>query len=315
MSETEKPGAEFEFRDIEQAEAEKPQVRTHFKLSAAVMEITPEVATEWLGLNHSNRSQRARGKEAYSRDIAENEWLLTGDTIKFDWFGNLIDGQHRLEAVVLSGKPITSLVVWGVDPKAQNRMDSGIPRSFKDQLQLAGNPHAATISAAARRIFLFLPPNNERIDFNRAKVTHAELERVYRERPELDEISNFISPLAVKLDLPKSLLAFIFWVLREHNPEEAYEFMSKLASGASLEDNDPILVLRDRIRRNGSGARTRDFPALVFWLTVYAWNHWLDGKKIAKLQLPAGGMVPDNFPAIRTTRKKPRKVIEETAER
>jgi len=283
----------------------EPKKRIYLEPEIKIVEITPDLAAEWLDCNINNRSRREDGAGAYSRDMRAGDWKLTGDTIKFDWYGTLIDGQHRLEGVLRSGEAIQSVVIWGVDPEAQQVVDSGMARSFKDQLVMGGgHPHAATVAALARRVHQWYPPLNERLNFSRARITHSELKRTVEQRAhELAHCADFVEPLKKRIDLSASWLAFIYWVLRQHNAEAAADFMTKMATGAALEDGDPVLVLRDRIRREREKKRG-DFNVRVLWLSVIAWNNWMDGNTdVSRLQFPKGGMTQDTFPKVRKVQK------------
>lgn len=292
-------------------EPEEELVRVFSEPMHEIVVITPEQAQDWLTENKRNRKERTKGTVAYSRDMSNDEWLFTGDTIKFDWFGRLIDGQHRLKACVASGKPIVSLVVWGVDPRAQGRVDTGMGRAYRDQLQMADVRYPNTVAAACRRVFLWNPPNNERISFGRSKVTHAELEKTFAAHPELMHCAAFVESINSTVELSKSLQAFLFWVLLMNaDPENAQVFIRKLATGAGLEERDPILVFREWIYRQ-KGGKSRRFEGEVLWKTAIAWNHWMSGRRIGKLQLPQGGMKPDTFPRLKTVR---RDFPDETAE-
>ena len=61
--------------------------------------ITPAKAAEYLKFNRSNRRVIYRRVDFYVKQMEKNQWKLTGDSIKFNG-QNLIDGQHRLEAVI-----------------------------------------------------------------------------------------------------------------------------------------------------------------------------------------------------------------------
>lgn len=279
---------------------EMPQERLYFELEARVVEITPALAAEWLDRNVKNRNEKHGGTASYSGDMADGEWMLTGETIKFDWFGNLIDGQHRLKGCMQSGKSFWSLVVWGVDPKAQDRMDSGMTRSFRDQLQIAQTKHARTISALCRRIYLWEPPRNERMSFQKGKISNARLEKVFNEhRSEITHCAEFAEGLSNKADLHASQLGFYYWVLRQANPEGAPVFIHKMVVGAGLEEDDPILILREWIRRE-KPKKSRDFEGEALWKTVLAWNAWMANRRITKLQFPKGGRSAELFPRLRT---------------
>ena len=49
-------------------------------------------------------------------EMQDGKWRLNGKTICFDSTGRLLNGQHRLSAVVRSGVTLTTVVVRGLDP-------------------------------------------------------------------------------------------------------------------------------------------------------------------------------------------------------
>lgn len=284
------------------AETEAPLTKVFDSLVVEVCTIDAETAARWLDANHKNRPLRTRGSDAYGRDVEKGRWVITGDTIKFDWFGRLFDGQHRLTAVVKSGKPLTSLVVWGVDPEARKYTDTGMARQYRDVLKMDEVPNAEVLAPAVRRAFLWDPPINERVNFGRAKVTHAEEDEVLARHPELHYCAKFVVDLPLNgIKISRSLLAFVYWVLLFANADEAREFITKVGSGANLPDNDPILRLRGWV--SDYGRRGREFEADFVWRAVVAWNAWMEGRTLKKIQLPKGGMRQDNFPVLRTRRK------------
>lgn len=117
---------------------------------AKIMLIGPETAERWLTLNKSNRRIRPNHVAVLAHDMRSGGWQITGEAIKFDKSGNLIDGQHRLSAIVESRIVCQMLVISGLQPEAQQVMDSGAKRTAADALGFAGHAHAAQLSAAAR---------------------------------------------------------------------------------------------------------------------------------------------------------------------
>lgn len=63
---------------------------------------------------------------------------LNGETIKFDTNNSLIDGQHRLHAIVKADVTIPMLVLRGVHNSAKSTLDCGQKRSKADILKYAG---------------------------------------------------------------------------------------------------------------------------------------------------------------------------------
>ena len=88
-----------------------------------IVDVTPELAREWLGFNTHNRNMRARTVLAYAADMASGDWRWTGDSVKFATDGTLLDGQHRLAAIAEAGCTITTLIVRGLknDTQGDNR--------------------------------------------------------------------------------------------------------------------------------------------------------------------------------------------------
>ncbi len=78
--------------------------------------VTPALARKWLELNaENNRLPRPRKIQAYARDMASGNWNSdSGETIKFDKNGILVDGQNRLQAVLLADMSIAMDVVTGL---------------------------------------------------------------------------------------------------------------------------------------------------------------------------------------------------------
>lgn len=80
-------------------------------ISAEIKEITPKEAEQFLSTNEGNRNISNAKAQEYSRYMREGSWRTTGQGLTFSEDGNLLDGQHRLVAVALYGKPVTFLVV------------------------------------------------------------------------------------------------------------------------------------------------------------------------------------------------------------
>ena len=95
--------------------------------------ITPELAQRYLELNSRQQRKIRRHKVAeYADDMRNGLWELNGAAIVIDEFGNLIDGQHRLSAVVESGTTQRFVVVRNVREDAYRTIDQGMKRSLAD---------------------------------------------------------------------------------------------------------------------------------------------------------------------------------------
>ncbi len=93
------------------------------KITVDIMTITVELAIQWLANNHTSRRKNPAEIERLTRVILDDQWVINGEAIVLDAEGRLLDGQHRLEAIVLAGLPVSSVVVKGVDPSAADTID------------------------------------------------------------------------------------------------------------------------------------------------------------------------------------------------
>lgn len=115
--------------------------------------ISPGKAAEWLTHNISNRPLNSKRAKKYAKAISDDVWALNGETIKFNCNGELIDGQHRLHAVVISGRTIQSYVLRGLPADAFDTIDSGKSRSNGDRLARRGVKHYALVAAITGFVF------------------------------------------------------------------------------------------------------------------------------------------------------------------
>lgn len=105
-------------------------------MDMSVEMITPKQAEKYLQFNTCNRPLRKLLVTNYSNDMKNNNWRLTHQGIAFNCDGTLLDGQHRLAAVVESGVTVQMLVVRGVESRSQLVMDDHAKRSAGDALSL-----------------------------------------------------------------------------------------------------------------------------------------------------------------------------------
>lgn len=112
-------------------------------------------AAALLEKNRRNRHFMPSLSMRYVADMEDGLWQTTHEGIAFDEEDNLIDGQHRLQAVVDSGVSVWFLVTRGLPKSAIEVINRGKIRTLAHALQIMGYEHSdhRTI-AIARRMFL-----------------------------------------------------------------------------------------------------------------------------------------------------------------
>lgn len=121
--------------------------------------ITPETATKYLEKNTRNRPLIQPTVDRYASMMAQGHWLLTHQGVAFSESGALLDGQHRLSAIVKCGQPVTIMVSRGLPDGQQNGInidtmdviDCGKTRTVGHQLGLSHGVKNANLTAAACR--------------------------------------------------------------------------------------------------------------------------------------------------------------------
>ena len=91
--------------------------------------VTPEEAQRWLDAKDGNRPISNRVVLDYARQMKEGWWQDNPQCISFNTHGKLIDGQHRLSAIVLINMPIKMNIIWDAPPQSFHILDRGLPRS------------------------------------------------------------------------------------------------------------------------------------------------------------------------------------------
>jgi len=109
------------------------------------MDITPEKAFNWLeNANASNRKIIDSHVRRLARDMKNGHWHLTHQGIAFSTDGVLLDGQHRLWAIVESQMTVKMAVTFNLPAHVRMTIDIIQTRSMADVLRLAGNNGCVT---------------------------------------------------------------------------------------------------------------------------------------------------------------------------
>lgn len=147
-------------------------------MKTSLQTITPAEAQKWLELNTHNRPIRQKHLNFLADEIIHNRWRTTHQGIAINK-DHLIDGQHRLLAIVKAGKAVECLVTTEADSDIQDVVDAGSPRSVADQLHLNNNlQHAAVICAGCRQILLLCSNGSvPKMSIGLARIIHSEFQR------------------------------------------------------------------------------------------------------------------------------------------
>lgn len=100
--------------------------------------VTPEMAKKLLSERNTKNYRKIDPNhiQELATEMRLGNWAYNGDSIKFDWDGYLMDGQHRLSAVVEYGKWVCFHIVEGLDPADVDKIDTATKnRSLANNLK------------------------------------------------------------------------------------------------------------------------------------------------------------------------------------
>jgi hypothetical protein len=246
--------------------------------------IDPALAVSLLEANESNRNVRARVVSAYARDMEQGRWLTTGETIKIGRHGELLDGQHRLQAIASSGIAQRLLVVKDLDPLARTVIDTGAVRTGGDALRMHGiggnNPMA--LAASARLLVLWesgrLPTMSSGLRAD-DRATHSEILNTVERRPDLIDAVHDATRDYQRIGIPPGPQAMARTVLYDVDANDAILFWDSLAGYSTEGSDDPRAVLLFTIRQMREAGQLRR-PGESIGLVFTAWNAWRDKQKM-----------------------------------
>ena len=101
--------------------------------SVSIVNVTPDVAREMLAKNTSNRSIKKSAVVRYATIMKSGNWTLSPDGLVFSK-DRLIQGQHRLHAVIFADVPVDFIVWTNVGDDVFSVLDRGVTRSASDAL-------------------------------------------------------------------------------------------------------------------------------------------------------------------------------------
>jgi len=121
--------------------------------------ITPLIAEEWLKRQPKNRNINEIKIARFVKMMANNQWdENTGESIKFDVDGNLINGQHRLIAIIKTGITLNLSVAYNCSKEAIYLIDQG-GRTINNGFQIKGVKYYSLAVPLIKAILIYKKTN------------------------------------------------------------------------------------------------------------------------------------------------------------
>lgn len=272
----------------------------HPAIRSEIETITPSTAASWLAVNAHNRPVSPETVSAYARDMDAGRWVVNGEGIKLSSRGAVLDGQHRLRAVIKSGATIRSLVVRGLDEGVFQTLDTGKRRSMGDVLAIAGESNTVILAGAIR-----YQAQHDAGTFDGAagggmkNVSYTACMEAYARHPGLREattaiVNRFRTTGSL---IGHSLASFLLYQFNRQNPHKSDQFFYGLESGTFPEDGAAIHYLRERLIQNKASKRRLNRTELAAYV-VKTWRAYRDQKTLTRLRFAQTGKSAEPFPSL-----------------
>lgn len=281
-------------------------------IQALSMTVTPEIAMQWLEKNTKNRCLKPRQVDVLAKEIQEGRWCLNALPIIFAQTGELIDGQHRLHAVIKTGIPIETLVVFGVDdPDAFKTIDTNhLNRSTSQLLDIMGKKkNAIQLAAIAKRLLHW----DNTVDKSKFSLTNDAWQRISQdsiliyadthEKEILDMFQDMHLCLSYRRCGAGSAFITALIICNRTDDTTTYLLTEMIKSGANLPEKSAVTLLRDRFITPHKRS-TLNWETDVMALTIKTWNYFSRNTPITFLRWRQEGPSAECFPIPMVVRKR-----------
>ena len=261
-------------------------------MKATIEYITPEKAQRMLKDNEHNRTLSEAATEKYAQAMIRGRWIENGAPICFSG-DTLLDGQHRLSALIKSGISRHFVVVSGLEKSAFTSFDTGKSRSLSDVLSIQKQENEKTLAMTIRQHFTFTATGGFDMSKAQKQFTHAEYLDYNELHPQIKKSVLFVCSFprrqkALMAPGPTSCLHALF---SDRDSFLADEFIRKFHTGENITEEDPIYRLREKFieAQTCNNAKFRLTPDEKSVSMILAWNATRDGVPLNRIITRARG--------------------------
>lgn len=245
--------------------------------------ITPECAAMALSRNIGNRRLRKASVNYLVRQIKEGEWQSDHPSpIVFSDAGRLLDGQHRIQSIVVSGESVVANCVGGARDEIREYIDTGVPRSMDDRMGFhpdhQANHQCARLVSALYTVNYFR--GKDLGNYPNCKATPTEAMNLFdRHREAITHVAEKWTSSIKGVNQSPVMAAFV--AMYEKDPIACDEFWESLHS---IDGRiQPARYLRNWLLQYTGPSRGSSRVVDLYAKTIYAMKAYLEGRDIIKI--------------------------------
>ena len=267
--------------------------------------MTPSIARSYLEDAAVNRSISEPAVKRYAAAMKKGQWTLS-QPICFDAFGKLVDGQHRLMAVIKADMPVKFNVLRGI--ANIRHLDAGRARKASDVLQMLGFKNANTLAAIARMVMVSEGDNEGFPLPSGTRGADITLDDIIK-RCEEDSAISYIAAQVNGTEkvfsrmLKSSAIAGWFIYMVSNSDIDGMildDFLDQASGRQPGMDTNPAVVLYRTLNNSRTDQRRMGKKERLA-LLIKAWNAYVSNREIKKLFYRGFGTRAENFPTLNLT--------------
>lgn len=243
--------------------------------------VSPEKAKVLLKNNKTNRKVNRNQVNRYVAQMKKGQWQEdTAEPIKIAVNGRLLDGQHRLSAVVLANQGFFFHIASNISEATFPVLDTGKKRSPSDALDISGVKNS-TPTAGGISVYLSLKKGKVTDGRKREAATNDDVVNEYNNRPNFwnNVVSRSLTYYTTfNRTMSPSLIIGWYALFNDISSDKAEDFMHKLCTGVGLTTtSNPIVQLKAILEKSKTtyGRKLNDYDRTA--LIIKAWNDYLSG--------------------------------------
>jgi hypothetical protein len=212
--------------------------------AAEKIRLTPALATKLLEANSANRPLSDAHVNRIAAQIRAGKWRFNGDTIKIGADGSVLDGQHRLWAVIEADKAVDTFLVTGIDRDSFATIDTvRRMRSGADVLALSGSErHRRCAATALAWLVRFERGVAKNYRDPAMRVENADVEDAFARHPGIVDSIARTTPLRNVCN--PGLVGVIHYMVHSRRPDLAERMIATMTDPAPVGIDDPFFRLR-----------------------------------------------------------------------
>jgi len=267
------------------------------KINIKLVSVNPALAKQWLkntaDSGFSQRNAQLSVINKYAAEMSAGTWYEdTADVIRTCTFNGrafvVLDGQHRLHAIVKSGITQKTFVATGVPPEAFKYVDVGATRTLQHMMVANGWENPQALSVVAKQLYrqdIGQDPSYTAAGMSLSPGTL--LEWVEENHPDLHDLyASYkvrIDAAAKHLHLQPADVLFFFYQWRNAAPALAHDVLSWMANSERTEPPHIVFTyMADRLdsshrdianqKRAGMNIHSSAVKRLHMLQVLFAWQ-------------------------------------------